>query len=452
MQDLFISVNDNKLRLSAVDTKTGFKSVTEELTQNTVAGSLIVDPMTFSSILSESISKVTKQPKNRLLLNFILEPQDVFLRFFTLNKGTNGDDAQIISEIKKKLEDVNLDDLYFSYQKIAPFLYQFVGVRKNILESFLDVSNSVGIGLKSIVPWPLLLPKYVDSIVPSVFVVKRDSGQVVALSELSGVFFAGVYEGERTSKELKEFLTQVSFYRKTEPINNLYSLNYESLSLSDFNTTKIALPVAEIDSEGTLGYEINIMTNFMMDKDTSIVSGQSNAVNLLPLPAVVKKPAVMVYVGSIVMGLALVGTLVFFGVLKRPHNDTGNLAQNTETQQAVLSENTTSESTGTVKPESSPELKKSDLKIRVENGTEVPGLAAKTRDLLNGLGYDVVGIGDADESRKDTLLKFKADKFGFKTVVTEDSKEKFGNMVVEDGLKGDAEYDLLVIIGEDVNL
>jgi hypothetical protein len=153
MQDLFVSINENKLRISTVDVKDGFKSVTEEITQNVVQDYKIVDAGTFSGILTETVTKLTKQSRNRLLLNFILEPQDVILRFFTLSKGLNVDPEQMVSEIRKRVDDVNLDELYFSYQKIAPFLYQFVGIKKETLETYIDVSNSTGMGLKSAIPW-----------------------------------------------------------------------------------------------------------------------------------------------------------------------------------------------------------------------------------------------------------------------------------------------------------
>jgi hypothetical protein len=455
MQDLFISVSENKLRISTVDSKLGFKSVEEDLTKNVINDYTVVDVATFTSVLGEAIAKISNQPKNRLLLNFVLEPQDVVLRFFTLGKGISGDGAQIVSEIKTKIPDENLDDLYFSYQKIAPFLYQFIGVKKELLEKYIEISNSVGIGLKSIIPWVLLLPKYTESTQPAIFVTKRGDKQVIALSELNGIFYTGAYEKERSSSELSEFIKQISFYNRTEPIKSLYTLNYDSFSLSGFNVNRITLPIAELDQDSTKGFEINILTNFMLDKDPTIISNQNNVVNLLPLPEVAKKSSALVYVGSGVAGLVIVGALIFFGFINKPNNTGGNLAQNTDNQnqQAVLSETkSSSEPAAGIENQKPAELKKSDLKIRVENGTGLSGLAAKTKEMLTGLGYNVVSIDTASETRKETLLRFNKKAADFKTMITADTKDKFQDAVIEDSLADGLDYDLLIIIGGNVNL
>jgi hypothetical protein len=295
--------------------------------------------------------------------------------------------------------------------------------------------------------------KFVESTAPTIFIVKRDTKQIIALSELNGIFFEGEYEKDRSSKELQEFVNQVSFYKRTGPVENVYTLNYDSFSLSDFKVNKISLPVAEINSESTGGFEINVLTNFMIDKDPLIVSGQTNVVNFLPVPVAVRKTSALVYVGSAVGGILLVGTLVFFGILKRPAVTDGNLAQNVANGQAVLSEtNVTPESSNSVVTDNKSELKKSDLKIRVENGAGVSGLAAKTSDFLKALGYEVVSIDTAENERKDTLFRFKKDKIGYKDLVITDSKEKFPDAVVEDTAGSDAQYDLLIVIGGNANL
>ena len=75
----------------------------------------------------------------------------------------------------------------------------------------MDVSNFVGIGLK-VLSLALVLPKYENVNDPSIFVSKVDGDQVVALSELNGVFFAGSYKEENT-EELSALIKELSFTR-----------------------------------------------------------------------------------------------------------------------------------------------------------------------------------------------------------------------------------------------
>ncbi|HOA18669.1 MAG TPA: LytR C-terminal domain-containing protein [bacterium] len=445
MQDLFISLNNNKLRVSSVDAKSGFKSMQEEITNNVVNDSKIEDPITFSGILQETISKTVRKPKSSLNLNFILEPEDTILRFFTLNKGSSGSQEQIISEIKHDLGEINLDELYFSYQKIAPFLYQFIGVKKNILERYIEISNNIGISIKSIIPWLLVIPKYIQQADPAVFLIKRDDEQVVALSELGGIFFSISQKKEITSKELQNFADNLSLYKKLGPIKKIYSLNYEMLSLSDFDISKISLPVSGLADESTPGMEINILCNYISDTDPSLLNTQINALNLIPLPEVVKKKSILVYVGSTVLGLGLVASLVYFGIIKRNNNQiNGELAQAVNQETSVLS--TQSEVPESV-PSEQKELKREDLRIRIENGTGVSGLAAKTRDSLNDKGYQVVSIDTAEEEREDTLLRFKESTKDFKDMMVKDLTGKIVDVKIEDNLEDSEEYDLLIVIG-----
>jgi len=76
----------------------------------------------------------------------------------------------------------------------------------------------------------------------------------------------------------------------------------------------------------------------------------------------------------------------------------------------------------------------------------VAGVAAKSRDELLALGYQVVSIGNAAENRSDTLVRMKADKRVYRDLLFSDLKDKH-DVVIEDTLAADAEYDVLVVIG-----
>jgi len=451
MQDLYLSLSSNKLRISTVNSKSGFSSVTEELTHNVAKNSSIVDTFTFGSILAETISKVTGLSKNKLLLNVIVEPENTVVTFFTIPKSALGNEELALGEIKKKIGDVDLNHLFYSYKRIAPFLYQFVGINKKVLEAWIEVSNNIGIGLKSLVPWNLLLPKYAGVTDPSVFLSKRDDKQVMSLSELNGTFYTGVYEQERSSKELQDLLKSLSFYKKSETIKKVFTLGYESFKLSDFEVAKVELPVSEINTEESPGFEINLLTNFMMDKDPSLVFGQLNLLNLLPVPVVEGKKSPMVYVVPALVATCLIAAVIFFVGFGKKNVTSGSLAENNQAEQNVLSEtkSSTESANSNSAPEQPkpPELKRSDLKVRVENATGVSGLAAKTEVYLKGLGYNVVSIGTADSTKKNTVLTLKPEAVKYKDLVISDVTPKIPGLVVEGSLGPSVGYDLLVVLG-----
>jgi hypothetical protein len=169
---------------------------------------------------------------------------------------------------------------------------------------------------------------------------------------------------------------------------------------------------------------------------------------MFPVPTVERKNVSLVKVGAGIAAALLI--VVVFAVVSR-----GGKSENTDNesamgqQQEVLSENSTNEATQSeVKPvESKPELKKSDLKVKIENGAGVPGVAAKAQTYLAGLGYNVVEIGNSTEpNRTSTLVRFKKAKADYIPVLSEDLKKNY-EISTEDSLKDTQPYDVLVVIG-----
>jgi len=458
MQDLIVSINNNTLRISLIDKDAVLKNAVVEVSQDIVNDSQILNPQGLSLIIGDLIPTLTSLKTNKLRLNFILQPQDVFLRFVTISKGNVNIGDQIISEIKVKEPDILLDDLYFSYRKLAPFVYQFVGVEKKVLNSFLEISNILGISLRSIIPWVLVLPKYEKVNDPAVFVADVDGNQIIALSELNGIFFSGVYKDKKTTKELSSLIKDLSFYKKSTPIKYIFTLNCESFEVPGYEIKIVESPKFSDGSRAPVGMEINTIVNFLIDSDPSILEGQSNFLNMLPLP-VEKKNTPLVVVGSVVGALLLLAG-VYFGVGSLGNKnsvDTAKLAQqedqmhNQEENAQVLSESVEEGSTeNNDNKETDPniEVQKGNLKIRIENGAGINGLAARTKEFLQELGYTILTIDTADERTEPTILQFKKDALNtYKDLVVEDIKEKFPNIEVKDDLPEDSDYDLLMILG-----
>ena len=441
MQDLIVSLNGNVLKVTTL--KNGdFRFVVKDVSTEAADDSEILDAVLFVPILDEAIKELNKDTKTKSRLNFVLEPDEIIFKFITIAKNGEDLESRIITEIQSKLEGEDLNNLYFSYVKIAPFVYQFVGIKKDLLDKYLEIATSLGIELHSVLPWTLLLPKYVGTSTSSIFVCGVGKTPVVVLSELGGVFFVGTYDANQDPADLYKLVQELSVYKRSKPIDKVYTFNYPHISEAEgFLVHKVEVPNAS--GENTLGFEVNLLANYMLDLAPDTVGSQTNLLNLLPLPAVEQKKMSLITVAAPLSALLIVGTL-FGGYMFMFKNK-----NNVQIAGQVLSEikvEETSQSSSTP-PIVKEDLKRSDLVIRVENGSGVAGVAAKTQGILESLGYKVISIDTAKETRESTLYKFKTPKLGFKDLLQQDLKDKFPTTVVEEGVDTSIEYDLLIVIG-----
>jgi hypothetical protein len=311
----------------------------------------------------------------------------------------------------------------------------------------------------------MLLPKYLDVNEPSIFVSKINDEQVVALSELNGIFYSGIFEEERSSEELNKLVKQLSIYKRNQPISKIYTLNYDEFKIENgFEVFKIDVPNQEL--ENAKGYELNLLLNYLIDLDQDLGITQTNLINLFPLPVESKSKVPAVYIGAAAVAVSIVLVLagVFFFMSNNGIGD-NNLSQATDQDNSVLSDNSNGHSDQPVVQdqennsednqnfESDPlELKREEIKIRVENGANINGAAGSTQEFLVGLGYDVVEIDTADAPIPDTIFRFKPGKTTFLDAVVEDTNEKIPSQVVEETLDEREEYDLLIILGSNITL
>lgn len=323
----------------------------------------------------------------------------------------------------------------------------------------MEISNEVGIELGTIIPWVMLLPKYANTNDPAIFVVNYDGDQVVALSELNGVFFSGVYEVERKPKDLQALVHELSIYKRPQPITKLYTLNYKQLLLDEkYNVEALDVPNEELLEEK--GYEINLLANYMLDTRSDLFSGSLNLLNLLSTPVVVdSKKKSLVKVGAVAGVLFLVGAVLFGRsyLNKKPQDNV--MAQKPEENTAVLSQNSGVGDTGAgteVKEDSkevpAEDLNKEDLSIMVENGADIAGVAGRTKTRLEEAGYTIYDIGNADETgNEETILKFKKDNVKYAEMLKEDMKDVYLDLVVKEDLEESAEYDVLIVVGTNID-
>jgi hypothetical protein len=441
MQNIFISFDCNTLKLSLSD-KNGISNISKDLDASIVEGAKILDLQKFSDVLTDALGSL-KTKTSEGVLNFTIAPDYVYSFFLTLGKDTGDIEAAVHMEAIKRLEVAHLDDLYFSYFKIAPFVYQFIGVKKDILDSYLEISNIAKIPVQSVVPWLFLFPKVLADNDPCIFLTRSNTKEIIALSEFNGIYYIGSYEDEQTSMEdMTKLVEDLSIYKRAQPIKRVFTLDYGEIKLDDdYKVAALPVPINGLADDDN--YKLHILFNYLMSKDNSFLMTNVNLLNLLQLPAVNSTPKPMVYAGALAVVLVLAGGL-YFGFANK---SSGELAQE-NTNTAVLGNEAKPESTPSQPVEKpKPVLKKADLKIRIENGAGIAGIAAKAQTKLADLEYTVTGIGNYEgENRNNTLIRIKKSKADFKELLTADLKDTY-ELSFEETLPETEEHDALVVLG-----
>jgi len=459
MSDLILSLNSKILKVTLITNKGEFKGLTKEIPNNICADSRILDVAEFSSFLDEVLSEFVPGNRKNYSLNFLIEPENTYSEFIEMPNTGVEDMEAIVKKAKHQLEGVDLNELYYTLNRLAPFVRHFVGVKKIALENYIEIAQNLKMELKSVIPWNFLLPKYTNALEPSLFIVLGDNETVFSLSEMNNIYFSKGYDRRFKPAELESYVRELANYDKTSLVKKVYLLGKETLKLDDkYELIKISLPNAGLDE--THGFESHLLGHYMLDFSEGLLVSPVNMLSLLPMPTTVKTNSSLVYVGAALSVLVLLGGVIYGGI-KLSNSTKTEIANNTVgidnslNTPNVAGANTavpsaTEPAVSTTEP--TKPLEKKDLNIMIENGAGVAGLASKTKLLLEKLGYKVYDIGDAEiTGRENTLLKFKKDNIGYKDILKEDLKDKYLDIVVEDDLSADSKYDVLLIVGTKVD-
>lgn len=462
MSDLILSINSKILKITNITNKGEFKGITKEIPNNICADSEILNAVEFSSFLEDVLKEFLPNGYKKHSLTFLLEPESIYSEFIELPQTEEEEFDAVIEKAKHQLEGVDLNELYFTHTRLAPFIRHFIGVKKVILDNYLQIAQSLNMELKSIIPWNFLLPKFANVLEPSLFVVINDNETIFSLSEFNNIYFSKAYSRKFKAHEIEDYVHELSNYERTSQIKKIFFLGREPLKIGEpYEVVKISLPNSSV--EETHGFEHHLLTHYMLDFDDSLATSNLNTLSLLPLPTTVKNSSALVYAGAALSVLLLLAGVVYGGI-KLNNSTNSQLANNpAPTSPTVAGVDTTNVAptnpvpaqipSGTEpKPEEKKPLERKDLSVMIQNGAGTAGLASKTKIFLEELGYKIYDIGDAElTGRENTLLKFKKDKYEYKDMVKNDIKDKYLDVVAQDDLDPSAKYDLLIIVGTKVN-
>lgn len=103
-------------------------------------------------------------------------------------------------------------------------------------------------------------------------------------------------------------------------------------------------------------------------------------------------------------------------------------------------------------PEPSPtlELNRAELKIKILNGTGVPGVAAKAASFLEKKGYEGIKTGNADNfDYQKTVIKIKKTKEDYLEQLKADLSENYTLDEETQTLEEEDSFDAIIILGKE---
>lgn len=99
-------------------------------------------------------------------------------------------------------------------------------------------------------------------------------------------------------------------------------------------------------------------------------------------------------------------------------------------------------------PTIDPTLKRSDLKVSVQNGTDRTGYARETADYLEERKYENVGVSNADkDTYEKSIVKIKEEKKNYLPLLVNDLKDKIDTSTTA-SLSAEEKYDVIIILGK----
>lgn len=114
----------------------------------------------------------------------------------------------------------------------------------------------------------------------------------------------------------------------------------------------------------------------------------------------------------------------------------------------TLTPTVTPSPTLTPTPTVDPSLKRSDIKLRILNGTDKTGFAKQASESLKDLGYKNIATGNADNSDyQNTVIKIKEAKKHYLPLIINDIKNQFDTSTVVT-LETDSSQDVILILGQ----
>ncbi len=447
------------IKVGLYDGKGAGRFFAEQLLPTSLSRSKILDTEEFIREFKRALASHYGENLPKLPIFFILDPEATELFLLTSNKqiADTEQEAELMEkQIRERLGDENPEDFYVGEYKIAPFTYQFVGVKKSTLDSLLEVGRLMGLEIGGVFPLGLLLAK-TNTDISSMFVIPKENKTIVVFSELTGVSLARDLDDQLPLEELRKLFWELSVYNKKPSDLRIYSFPQceQKFTTSD----EVGLVGESLEKN----FEEISMARGLFENGQVVPTDPCNLINMIPKPTLAEKrktPAATA-LGALsvvlVIGLLLQLTIGFNTILDSKTNRQNHEVLSSDQQQSqtqtVATQDELNQNQGQDRQDQDviipKEVKRSELTVKVENGNGIPGSAGKLKTYLEGFGYKVLEPGNADRiNYAKTIIKLPKEMADYKNLLVNDLKTNYSVEIEELDIKP-SNYDVLVIVGRE---
>jgi len=437
-----------------------------------VTNGRIADINLFKEALKTFFLENYEQLKTRSLV-LGLNEQEVFASAVRFEKNPKDLIEGVREKIAEKLPFDSASAAIFC-REVVHRTYQVAAIQAEILQAAASVFKEVGFSLKALVPIPLIFPRLVGQRkTPYLFICAEEGDLIYVLVIRNTVAFSStvklkkpVAESEKeVIKIANEIIEEEYPEQSNEPLKDIYLLGKEPESLNrffktqNFNTEAVSLTKLPLKQAGYNLADFSRVLSLSFYDDSVLGIRDFEASKIIKSKGIQSKkgPSRLKYFVFVLLGLILSAALFFFWpALKevflqiragRETVEPTKIATTTSVPKSKEATSPAEKKAATASPLPTKEIKKSDFKIQVLNGTGKSGVAGGARDFLVARGYNVVSTGNAANfNYQTTTLQAKENAQEIVDLLTNDLKERY-TVTVGLPLPEGSPFDIIIIIG-----
>ncbi len=436
-----VTINNNFLKLASSERQL-FKKI--PLETSVVDDCKIINQEGFVALVEKALAEV-KLPGREVIVG-LNEEKTYLLESVSVNDLSG-------------LAPYEVDQLYIATKGLSPDGgglspgSQLAAVEKTLVDGYAQALTALGFRVEGFVPLALALANLTkEKEAPHLIVCLEDDELVfVLVKEGGGVPFSATYPAEHVLESTTAVLEFVREKYQTTDIKKIYVCGEKSDQVA--KTLKEAkLLVEELKADPPEFCKLISLLQFD-DRELTIhpESVAPKRPKLPRLPTLNLRPLII----PLTLTVLLIAGVVFGGLMffrRTTSTPAPTPIETPKTPEATPSAEEATTSAGPLTivetehaPSPSTELDKSAYKIQVLNAKGVQGVAAKTQDKLEELGYQVVDIDNASW-RPNSIIKVKEGNEDLLECLTKDLEGEY-NLTEPEILEEESEFDAVVIIG-----